>query len=209
MRVAVGGIMHESNTFNPTPTPFEAFRVQRGEELPRWWRDTPHELGGFIAGAERFGYELVPTLMAQATPGGMVTREAFERLTQELLERLSRAPGLDGLLLALHGAMVGEDCPDADEVAVAVRGVRERLIPGLARRAQVRAQRTGGPRRVRGGLHAAGVHLGEGPELREDVGELASHDLGLLGRHPDPGQPGDVLYVLSRQFHGSGGGGRP
>ena len=33
MHIAVGGIMHESNTFNHTPTPLEAFRVQRGDEL--------------------------------------------------------------------------------------------------------------------------------------------------------------------------------
>ena len=114
MRIAVGGIMHESNTFNPRPTPFEAFRVQRGDDLVSWWQDSPHEVGGFIAGAENFAYELFPTLMAQATPGGMVTGEAFERLTQELLERLSRAPRLDGLLLALHGAMVSESYSDAD-----------------------------------------------------------------------------------------------
>ena len=125
MRVAVGGIMHESNTFNPGPTPLAAFRVQRGDELPGWWRDTPHELGGFIAGAERFGYELFPTLMAQATPGGVVTPEAFERLTQELLERLERAPRLDGLLLALHGAMVSEAHPDAD--AEVLRRLRQQV----------------------------------------------------------------------------------
>ena len=125
MRIAVGGIMHESNTFNHRPTPLEAFRVQRGAELVSWWRDTAHEVGGFIAGAEKFGYELFPTLMAQATPGGMVTREAFERLTQELLERLARAPRLDGLLLALHGAMVSEANSDAD--GEALRRLREQV----------------------------------------------------------------------------------
>ena len=125
MRIAVGGIMHESNTFNHRLTSFEDFRVQRGDELLSWWRDAPHEVGGFIAGAESFGYELVPTLMAQATPGGMVTHEAFERLTGELLERLSCAPQPDGLLLALHGAMVSEVHSDADgEVA---RRLREQV----------------------------------------------------------------------------------
>jgi len=129
MRIAVGGIMHESNTFNHRPTPLEAFRVQRGHELVSWWRDTPHELGGFIAGAESFGYELAPTLMAQATPGGIVTGEAFERLTEELLERLARAPHLDGLLLALHGAMVSEVHLDAD--GEVVRRVREQVGPEI------------------------------------------------------------------------------
>ena len=127
MRIAIGGIMHESNTFNPRPTPLEAFRIQRGDDIVKWWRDTPHELGGFIAGAERFGYELVPTLMAQATPGGKVTGAAFERLTGELLDRLARAPGLDGLLLALHGAMVSENFPDAD--GETLRRLREHVGP--------------------------------------------------------------------------------
>ena len=125
MRIAVGGIMHESNTFSPTPTPLQAFRVQRGDKMLSWWRDTPHEVGGFIAGGERFEFELFPTLMAQATPGGMVTREAFEGLTQELLERLSAAPRLDGMLLALHGAMVSEAWADAD--GEVVRRVREQV----------------------------------------------------------------------------------
>ena len=129
MRIAVGGIMHESNTFNHRLTPLEAFRLQRGDELVSWWRDTPHEVGGFIAGAERFGYELFPALMAQATPGGMVTREAFERLTGELLDRLSRAPHLDGLLLALHGAMVSEVHSDAD--GEVLRRLRELVGAGF------------------------------------------------------------------------------
>ena len=129
MRIAVAGIMHESNTFNPQPTPLEAFRVQRGAELLSWWRDAPHEVGGFIAGAQKFGYEICPTLMAQATPGGPVTGDAFERLTQELLERLARAPRLDGLLLALHGAMVSEDHADAD--GELLRRLRAHVRPGL------------------------------------------------------------------------------
>ena len=125
MRIAVGGIMHESNTFNHRPTPLEAFRVQRGDELLSWWHDAPHEVGGFIAGAESFGYELFPTLMAQATPGGTVTGEAFERLTRELLDRLARAPQLDGLLLALHGAMASELHADAD--GEVIRRLREQF----------------------------------------------------------------------------------
>ena len=45
MRIAAGGIMHESNIFNHRLTSLEAFRVQRGDELVGWWRDAPHEVG--------------------------------------------------------------------------------------------------------------------------------------------------------------------
>lgn len=125
MRVAIGGIMHESNSFSPALTGLEVFSVQREAEIVSWWGDTYHEIGGFIEGVATFGYELFPTLMAQATPSGPVTAGAFETLVGELLDRLKNAPALDGLLLALHGAMVSETYPDGD--GEIVRRVRETL----------------------------------------------------------------------------------
>jgi microcystin degradation protein MlrC len=50
MRVAVGQLWQESNTFNPLPTTrrdFEDFGVLRGGELVARMADT-NELGGFI-----------------------------------------------------------------------------------------------------------------------------------------------------------------
>lgn len=129
MRVAIGGIMHESNSFSPTPTDLEAFNVQRGQEMISWWRESYHEVSGFIEGAARFGYELFPTLMAHATPSGKVTAGAFETLVGELLDRLKNAPLLDGLLLALHGAMVSETYPDGD--GEIVRRLRAALDEGF------------------------------------------------------------------------------
>lgn len=121
--------MHESNSFSPALTGLEVFSVQRGAEIVSWWREAYHEVGGFIEGAATFGYELSPTLMAQATPSGKVTAEAFETLVGELLGRLENAPALDGLLLALHGAMVSETYPDGD--GEIVRRVRETLGKGF------------------------------------------------------------------------------
>ncbi len=74
---------------------------------------------------QRFGLQLYPTLLARATPKGKVTDKAFETMTAELVRRLKAAPKLDGVLLALHGAMVGESHPHAD--AEIVRRVREAL----------------------------------------------------------------------------------
>lgn len=108
MRIAVGGIMHESNTFLPLCTgraEFEKGSLKRGDEIVPAWRDAHHELGGFIEGADRFGFELVPTVMAWATPSGPVDDAAFDAITTELAEGCRRQP-VDGVLLALHGAMV-------------------------------------------------------------------------------------------------------
>ena len=113
--VAIGGIMHESNTFSDTPTDFEAFHTSVGDEIIGAWAGTHHEMGGFIQGAAQNGYTLYPTLMAAATPAGRVTDTAFDRLTEMLLQRLKVSkPNSEGLLLALHGAMVVESYPDGD-----------------------------------------------------------------------------------------------
>ena len=51
MRIAIGGIMHESNTFADLPTDrrrFEEGSLTRGEALLPVWRDAHHEMGGFI-----------------------------------------------------------------------------------------------------------------------------------------------------------------
>jgi len=112
MRIAIGGIMHESNSFSPARTGLEGFSIQRGDEIIDWWRQTHHEIGGFIEGTAE--HELVPILTAGATPSGTVTADTFDALTAELIDRLRATQPYDGLLLALHGAMVSEDYPDGD-----------------------------------------------------------------------------------------------
>ncbi|MHC5542665.1 M81 family metallopeptidase, partial [Singulisphaera rosea] len=73
MRIGIGGIMHESNTFATGRTDRARFlegSLAVGEAILPVWRDAHHEMGGFVEGASRFGYELVPTTMAWATPAG-------------------------------------------------------------------------------------------------------------------------------------------
>ena len=130
MRIAIGGIMHESNSFNPALTGLEQFTIQRGEEIVPWWTSAYHEMGGFIEGADAFGYQPVPLLMAAATPSGTVSADAFETLVTELIERLQATSVVDGLLLALHGAMVSEVYRDADgEIVRRIRQVMGSSFP--------------------------------------------------------------------------------
>ncbi|RKU19008.1 MlrC domain protein [Candidatus Poribacteria bacterium] len=112
--IAIGGIMHESNTFSKTPTDFEAFSHTIGDDLFSVWKGTHHEMGGFIQGAEDYNYTAHPTVMATATPAGPVTNDAFDKLTDMLVQQLKAMQKLDGFLLALHGAMVAESYPDGD-----------------------------------------------------------------------------------------------
>jgi microcystin degradation protein MlrC len=90
------------------------------------WRDAAHEVGGFL---ETLGSDAVPLLMAWATPSGPVTDDLFEEVTTQLIQGLKRERP-DGLLLALHGAMVAESHPDADgDVMARVRSALGRDFP--------------------------------------------------------------------------------
>src|SRR5262245_22832490 len=121
MRIAVAGFMHESNTFNPMRTDRAAFAAQsliHGPALLGEWRDAHHEVGGYLEAAAQLGFAPVPLLMAWATPSGPVAADIFDEITGQLIEGLRREKP-DGLLLALHGAMVAESHLDADGETVA------------------------------------------------------------------------------------------
>jgi microcystin degradation protein MlrC len=128
-RVALAALLHESNTFNSRLTELPAFEVQRESEIAAAWQAAPHEIGGLIEGAARAGFQLIPTLAAEAVPSGTVSAAAFEALAGEIVDRVTAAGRLDGLLLALHGAMVSEAHLDAD--GEVVRRLRAALGSGL------------------------------------------------------------------------------
>ncbi len=129
MRIGVALLSHESNTFASFPTALSDFQIARGAAFADRYRGTFHEVGGFIAGAEAYGYEIMPLFGANATPGGTVRAAAYEALTAELLERIWGAMPLDGLLLGLHGAMAAEGFPQADGETVS--RVRALLGPDI------------------------------------------------------------------------------
>jgi microcystin degradation protein MlrC len=128
MRIAVGGIMHETATFIHTPTTFDDFQrgfgLYRGDEIAARFASANMCIGGFLQAAGKLGFEAVPLLWGFAYPSGLVTRNAYDRLKGELLDRLRQAMPVEGVLLDLHGAMVVEGIDDADgDVVESVRGV--------------------------------------------------------------------------------------
>ena len=109
-RIAIAGLAIESSTFSPARTHAEAFRPLRGGEV---FTRYPFYAEGSPLRARA---EFVPTLTGKAIPGGIVTREAYESLLGETLERLREGLPYDGLFLDLHGAMSveGLDDPEGD-----------------------------------------------------------------------------------------------
>jgi microcystin degradation protein MlrC len=133
MRVIVGGISHESNTFLERLTGREAFAqgsTTRGAALLEAWQGTNSEVAGFAEEAAVQGLELVPTLLAWAMPAGRVADDAFEALVGELLERIAAAGPVAGVLLCLHGALATERYQDGDgEVLRRVRALVGPSVP--------------------------------------------------------------------------------
>jgi microcystin degradation protein MlrC len=131
-RIAIAGFMHESNTFNPLKADRAAFAAQGlsfGPALLDEWRDAHHEVAGFLEEVAAAGDEAVPLAMAWATPSGPVTDDVFEEVTGYLAREVRRQRP-DGLLLALHGAMVTESHADGDgEVLARLRRALGRDFP--------------------------------------------------------------------------------
>ncbi|MDK1373895.1 MULTISPECIES: M81 family metallopeptidase [unclassified Sinorhizobium] len=105
MRIAVGGIHTECSTYSPVLMTAEDFRVLRGAELLK---------ADYFSFLEADGFEHVPLLHARAVPGGPVSRAAYDAFKTEFLERLRAALPLDGLYLAMHGAIKVDGMDDAE-----------------------------------------------------------------------------------------------
>ena len=135
-RVAAAQIAHETNVFSAVKTDlaaFEASGLHFGPAVIEIARDTNTEFCGFITGAEAQGFDLVPILAVWATPSGLITADTIEHVTGLLSDRLRRARAegsLDGVLLALHGAMVTEIDDDGDGYILQI--VREIVGPDVS-----------------------------------------------------------------------------
>ncbi len=122
-RIVLGAIKHESHTFNRDPTTLALFRSQSyhlDDAVPRAFRGTGQEMAGFLAAAERFGWWTRTPISASATSGGRVSAEAMADFLRVLGDGLRAAMPLDGVLLALHGAMAAEGDDDADGTILAM-----------------------------------------------------------------------------------------
>ncbi len=137
MRIVTGCIEHETSTFTPVPTTwasfFERFGEVRGAAILEKFRGTNTPTGGFIEGTDVYGFELIPTIFAEAHPSGPASRPVFDRLVNELLDGIRAAGAIDGVLLELHGAMVAEGVDDGEgHLLAAVRELVGPTIPIIA-----------------------------------------------------------------------------
>jgi microcystin degradation protein MlrC len=120
-RIAVGGFLHETNTFAPTKATYNDFvhgggwpAMTEGANVLRVMRGINVGLAGFVEAAEAHGWEMVPTIACGASPSAHVTSDAYERIVKVMVEGIGAAGALDAVYLDLHGAMVTEHFDDGE-----------------------------------------------------------------------------------------------
>ncbi|SEO91635.1 Microcystin degradation protein MlrC, contains DUF1485 domain [Salinihabitans flavidus] len=115
-RIAIGCVLHETNSFNRRLTGLADFasRYLFEGSAPTDLAGTNTEIAGFLDAAEAHGWEAVPLLAASCAPSGPLAAGAWEDLRGRLHGALAEAGRLDGVLFALHGAMQTQTTLDAD-----------------------------------------------------------------------------------------------
>lgn len=131
MRIFIGCLATETNTFAPFPTGRAAFElngVDRHASTKGMGPFSP-PLIAFRRLAEADGHEVVESISAWAQPSGVTVRAVYEEIRDAILADLDAAGEVDAVLLMLHGAMVADGYEDCEGDLLA--RIRERA-PGAA-----------------------------------------------------------------------------
>lgn len=130
-KVLSAQLSHETNTFSQNATTLQSFAERvflKDAQIAEALSGTACELAAHIDAARDHGWQLVQPLAAHATPSGRATRDTWQQLLEQVLSGCS--PDLDGVILALHGAMATQGEDDAEGALLeAVRQVVGPEVP--------------------------------------------------------------------------------
>lgn len=140
MRIAIGGFMHETNTFAPSKATYNMFdradswpALVQGGGMAAAMAGVNIAIAGFVEAAPALGFELAPLLWCNAGPSAHVTDDAYERISTRIADLAQQAGAIDAVYLDLHGAMVTESFEDGEgELLARVRTAIGPDIPLIA-----------------------------------------------------------------------------
>jgi len=130
--IAIAELKQETNTSAPKTTlkDFEDFHLYFDGQIKIGLGSSNSEIAGFYDVLEKRNVEIIPIIATFAVSGGPVEKNTFDYLTHHLIAKLTAIGKLDGILIALHGALVTEDFQDGDaEILRQVRTVVGSNIP--------------------------------------------------------------------------------
>ena len=119
LRIGIGRIWHESNSFSVRRTSLEDFVAYPGGLVVGagllHQPDRADEVTGMLDVFRReVGVKPVPLITAGLVASGAVAQDCVEALSRMLREQLRSAGQLDAICFSLHGAMTGETIADLD-----------------------------------------------------------------------------------------------
>jgi microcystin degradation protein MlrC len=105
-RILVAECMQEISSFNPLPSGYENFHIERGAQM-LGHQGLNTGLGGALGVFRETGLEPVLTIGARAGSAGLLSAAGWKRLSNEVLEAINEGArgGIDGVYFSLHGAM--------------------------------------------------------------------------------------------------------
>ncbi|MGF2227008.1 M81 family metallopeptidase [Brucella sp. NF 2653] len=117
MRIFTASLATETNTFSPVPTDRASFEMAF-YAAPGKHPETPTLCSSPIVAlrkrAAADGLTVIEGTATWAEPGGLLQRQAFEELRDEILDQLKAAMPVDAVVLGLHGAMVAQGYDDCE-----------------------------------------------------------------------------------------------
>lgn len=132
MKIPILGISHETNTFSNVPADYNQWvnsGILRGSEIVDKFADARYTISGYLQAAHELGFDAVPLMYAVTGPIGTITKDAYDRLSSEMLTMLQEGAPWDAVLISNHGAAVSEEFPDMD--GEFCRAVREIVGPDI------------------------------------------------------------------------------
>ena len=125
-RYVLALVKHETNTYSPIATPLASFGHGEGPafgaEVVERFRGTATPLAAYLDLALARNAEIVTPVAAESWPSNACSRTTFETLVRPIEDAVRG--GADAVFLDLHGAMVVEDCDDAEgEIVRRVRAI--------------------------------------------------------------------------------------
>jgi microcystin degradation protein MlrC len=119
MKILIGEIHQESNTFSPLLTSLEENGKQSGVYLGQdLARSSSPQIRAAMEIAAAEGMQCVPVIGFVLQNAGPFAADEFEKLKGLLVEQtrkaLQESGPVDGVYLSLHGAMVAESCDDTE-----------------------------------------------------------------------------------------------
>lgn len=119
MKIFTASLATETNTFSPVPTDMQAFH-EAFYAPPGAHPETPTLCSSVVPILRRRGraegFTVIEGTSCWAEPAGLIQRQTYETLRDQILSELAAALPVNGVILGLHGAMVaqGYDDPEGD-----------------------------------------------------------------------------------------------